>query len=64
MPQACFGYLRLYNHYKAGYLWAEGGIREQPHVYLRVMEIMSAEINKIEHERLEERRREIDVKRR
>jgi len=55
--------LRLYNHYKAGYLWAEGGISDQPHVYLRVMEIINAEISKIESERLEERRRELEAKR-
>jgi hypothetical protein len=48
-PAAAF-YLRLYSHYKNGILWCGGGLRDQPHVYLQAMEIIDAEVHKIEAE--------------
>lgn len=54
MPAACFAYIRLFNHYKSGYLWEEGGLASQPHVYLRVMEIINSEVSKIEQEQMEQ----------
>ena len=57
-------WLQLYAAYKAGFLWAEGGIKDQPAAYVHAMRIIDAAVNQIEKERLEEARKEASKGRR
>lgn len=42
----------LFNHYKSGHLAIEGGVMDQPALYLRAMEVCESRTNKIMNERL------------
>ena len=54
-------WLSLYSMYKAGFLWREGGIRDQPAAYVHAMKIIDAAVNQIEREQLEESKKNISV---
>ena len=38
-------FLRLYGHYRRGFLPLRGALFEQPHVYVEAMEIIGAHVN-------------------
>lgn len=46
-------FLRLYRHYDAGFLYAAGGIENQPNVYLEAMECIGAELARIRRDEME-----------
>lgn len=52
--------MRLFHHYKAGYLLLAGGVMEQPNKYLEAMEVVGATIAGIERDRFERDRKEAE----
>ncbi len=40
--------IRLYGHYKNGYMLFSGGVIDQPQKYMQAMELIDREINKVE----------------
>lgn len=52
--------MRLFHHYKAGYLPLAGGVLEQPNKYLEAMEVIGSTIAGIETARFERDRKEAE----
>jgi len=51
LPSSLF-YFRLFVHYQNGLFWNEGGLLSQPDKYISAMEIIQAELNKLEAEKI------------
>jgi len=51
-------WLSLYAMYKSGFLWGEGGIKDQPAAYIHAMRLIDAAVNEIEKEKLEASKQE------
>lgn len=45
-----WAWIRMYKHYKAGYLVAGGGLLDQSAAYLEAMEVIASEVAKLERE--------------
>jgi hypothetical protein len=52
--------LRLYQHYKLGYLPFSGGVLQQPNKFLEAMEVISATIGGIERDRFEQMKKDAE----
>ncbi|MCX7844357.1 MAG: hypothetical protein N2507_03265 [Candidatus Bipolaricaulota bacterium] len=50
-------FLNLYGAWESGFLWTSGGIAQQPAIYVHAMNLIAAEIQKIEREKYQENRK-------
>lgn len=56
--------LELFPHYQQGFLYAEGGVTDQPYLYVWAMNVIGSEISKIEQEHAERERLKSEAERR
>jgi hypothetical protein len=46
LPTSIWTWFDLFKHYRAGLLWAAGGISDQPAIYLEVMRLIDGAVRK------------------
>lgn len=44
-------FLSLYGAWESGFLWTNGGMAQQPAIYVQAMQIIAAEVQRIEREK-------------
>jgi len=54
VTRATWELISLYQHYRRGFLLAEGGLLKQPYKYLQAMQVIEEEIRRYFRERIKE----------